>query len=206
MVYDQIFGALPCRQARAATIPSPCRLERLNTNVVHQPCDRTACDFKAFPSHLTPDPANAMYARLSLKDTGDHRLSCCIVPSSTIRTARSQTSGEYLFVVFVSMSGKGSCYKNSFGETFFKIIKAQLIWRRSWEAHRQVEMAIFEYSNGFYKPRCRHSALDWPPQAQGLPERSITYLCLAIAVDLRSTTCDLGHQFEKAYVGGAFYE
>ena len=31
------------------------------------------------------------------------RLSCCPVPSFTIRTARSRTSGEYLFVVFVMM-------------------------------------------------------------------------------------------------------
>lgn len=31
------------------------------------------------------------------------RLSCCPAPSNTIRTARSRTSGEYLFVVFVMM-------------------------------------------------------------------------------------------------------
>ncbi len=31
------------------------------------------------------------------------RLSCCPAPSKTIRTARSRTSGEYLFVVFVMM-------------------------------------------------------------------------------------------------------
>lgn len=46
-------------------------------------------------------------------------------------------------------------------ETFFKTIKAELIWRRSWETRRQAEMAIFDYINGFYKPRCRHSALGW---------------------------------------------
>ncbi len=32
----------------------------------------------------------------------------------------------------VSMSGKGNCYDNSAVETFFKTIKAKLIWRRSW--------------------------------------------------------------------------
>ena len=61
----------------------------------------------------------------------------------------------------VSMSGKGNCYDNAVVETFFKTIKAELIWRQSWETRRQAEMAIFEYINGFYNPRRRHSALGW---------------------------------------------
>lgn len=60
-----------------------------------------------------------------------------------------------------SMSGKGNCYDNAAVETFFKTIKAELIWRKSWETRRQAEMAIFEYINGFYNPRRRHSALGW---------------------------------------------
>jgi transposase InsO family protein len=44
-------------------------------------------------------------------------------------------------------------------ETFFKTIKAELIWRRTWETRRQAEAAIFQYINGFYNPRRRHSAL-----------------------------------------------
>jgi len=59
------------------------------------------------------------------------------------------------------MSGKGNCYDNAAVETFFKTIKAELIWRRSWETRRHAEMAIFEYINGFYNPRRRHSALGW---------------------------------------------
>ena len=61
----------------------------------------------------------------------------------------------------VSMSGKGNCYDNAAVETFFKTIKAELIWRDSWNTRRQAEMAIFEYINGFYNPRRRHSALGW---------------------------------------------
>ena len=61
----------------------------------------------------------------------------------------------------VSMSGKGNCYDNAAVETFFKTIKAELIWRHPWETRRQAEMAIFEYINGFYNPRRRHSALGW---------------------------------------------
>ena len=61
----------------------------------------------------------------------------------------------------VSMSGKGNCYDNAAVETFFKTIKAELIWRRSWPTRRHAELAIFEYVNGFYNPRRKHSALGW---------------------------------------------
>ncbi|CUH88699.1 putative transposase OrfB [Phaeobacter sp. CECT 5382] len=60
-----------------------------------------------------------------------------------------------------SMSGKGICYDNAAVETFFKTIKAELIWRGTWDTRRQTEIAIFEYINGFYNPRRRHSALGW---------------------------------------------
>jgi len=61
----------------------------------------------------------------------------------------------------VSMSGKGNCYDNAAMETFFKTIKAELIWRHSWPTRRAAEIAIFQYINGFYNPRRRHSALGW---------------------------------------------
>ena len=61
----------------------------------------------------------------------------------------------------VSMSGTGNCYDNAAVETFFKTIKAELIWRRPWPTRRHAELAIFEYINGFYNPRRKHSALGW---------------------------------------------
>ena len=61
----------------------------------------------------------------------------------------------------VSMSGTGNCYDNAAVETFFKTIKAELLWQRSWRMRRDAEIAIFEYINGFYNPRRRHSALGW---------------------------------------------
>jgi len=61
----------------------------------------------------------------------------------------------------VSMSGKGNCYDNAAMETFFKTIKAELLWRHSWQTRRAAEIAIFEYINGFYNPRRRHSPLGW---------------------------------------------
>ncbi len=58
-----------------------------------------------------------------------------------------------------SMSGKGNCYDNAAVETFFKTLKTELIWRSSWQTRRKVEMALFEYINGFDNPRRRHSTL-----------------------------------------------
>ena len=57
-----------------------------------------------------------------------------------------------------SMSGKGNCYDNAVVEAFFKTIKAELIWRHIWPTRRSAHRAIFDYINGFYNPRRRHSA------------------------------------------------
>jgi transposase InsO family protein len=57
------------------------------------------------------------------------------------------------------MSAKGICYDNAAVETFFKTIKAELVWRWNWETRRQAETSIFQYIDGFYNPRRRHSAL-----------------------------------------------
>jgi transposase InsO family protein len=58
-----------------------------------------------------------------------------------------------------SMSGKGNCYDNAAVETFFKSLKAEVLWRQAWPTRRQAETAIFQYINGFYNPRRRHSYL-----------------------------------------------
>lgn len=58
-----------------------------------------------------------------------------------------------------SMSGKGNCYDNSAVETFFKSLKAEMIWRQNWPTRRQAEAGIFQYINGFYNSRRRHSYL-----------------------------------------------
>ena len=59
----------------------------------------------------------------------------------------------------VSMSGKGDCSDNAVVEAFFKTLKAELIWRQTWHTRREVEGALFQYINGFYNLRRRHSAL-----------------------------------------------
>jgi putative transposase len=55
-----------------------------------------------------------------------------------------------------SISGKGNCYDNATVETFFKSLKAELIWQQSWTTRRQAKAAIFQNINGFYNTRRRH--------------------------------------------------
>jgi len=59
----------------------------------------------------------------------------------------------------ISMSGKGNCYDNAVVETFFKTIKAEMIWRNIWHTRKQAHIALFKYINGFYNPKRRHSTL-----------------------------------------------
>ncbi len=41
-----------------------------------------------------------------------------------------------------SMSGKGCCYDNAAAESFFKTLKAELIWRQTWQSrHRQKQLS-----------------------------------------------------------------
>lgn len=57
------------------------------------------------------------------------------------------------------MSGKGNCYDNAAVEMFFKSLKAERLWRQNWPTRRQVTATIFQYINGFYNSRRRHSYL-----------------------------------------------
>ena len=59
-----------------------------------------------------------------------------------------------------SMSGKENCFDNAAVETFFKNLKAEMLWRQTWPTRQQATAAIFQYVNGFYNPRRRHSYLD----------------------------------------------
>jgi len=57
------------------------------------------------------------------------------------------------------MGSKGNCYDNAAIETFLKTLKAELIWRHSWATRAEVSNALFQYINGFYNTRRKHSAI-----------------------------------------------
>jgi putative transposase len=58
-----------------------------------------------------------------------------------------------------SMGQVGSAYDNALAESFVATLKAELLYRSSWPTRQVVRTAIFEYIEGFYNTRRRHSAL-----------------------------------------------
>jgi putative transposase len=68
--------------------------------------------------------------------------------------------------ILISMSGKGNCYDNAMVETFFKTLKAELVWRTVFQTRAEAKGAIARYIDGFYNPVRRHSALDFISPAQ----------------------------------------
>jgi putative transposase len=61
----------------------------------------------------------------------------------------------------ISMGSRGDCYDNATSETFHASIKKERIYRRSWPTHAEARAAIFEYIEGWYNPRRRHSTLGY---------------------------------------------
>lgn len=41
------------------------------------------------------------------------------------------------YMMMPSMSGKGNCFDNAAVETFFKSLKAEMLWRQTWPTQRQ---------------------------------------------------------------------
>jgi putative transposase len=63
--------------------------------------------------------------------------------------------------IVISMSGKGNCFDNAMVETFFKTLKAELVWRTVFQSRTEATAAIGRYIDGFYNAVRRHSALDF---------------------------------------------
>ncbi len=58
-----------------------------------------------------------------------------------------------------SMGRVGSAYDNALAESFVATLKTELLYRSSWPTRQTVRTAIFEYVEGFYNTRRRHSSL-----------------------------------------------
>jgi putative transposase len=58
-----------------------------------------------------------------------------------------------------SMGQVGSAYDNALAESFIATLKTELLYRSNWPTRQVVRTAIFEYIEGFYNTRRRHSAL-----------------------------------------------
>jgi putative transposase len=58
-----------------------------------------------------------------------------------------------------SMGQVGTAYDNALAESFMATLKTELLYRYAWPTRQAARTAIFEYVEGFYNPRRRHSAL-----------------------------------------------
>lgn len=60
-----------------------------------------------------------------------------------------------------SMGSVGDAYDNALCESFFATLECELIDRESFESPAEARSAIFDFIEGFYNPRRRHSALEY---------------------------------------------
>lgn len=76
------------------------------------------------------------------------------------------TSGDYQRAladagILPSMGRVGTCWDNALAESFWAVLKNELIYTRSWPTRKAARTAIFDYIEGFYNPTRRHSALNY---------------------------------------------
>jgi len=60
-----------------------------------------------------------------------------------------------------SMSRKGDCWDNAVAESFFGIMKTELVYHERYEGHQDTLHSIFEYIEVFYNRQRRHSTLGY---------------------------------------------
>jgi transposase InsO family protein len=63
--------------------------------------------------------------------------------------------------VRLSVGRTGQCWDNALAESFFATIKGELLDHRSWQSHAAARAAIFDYIEGWYNTRRRHSTLGY---------------------------------------------
>ena len=59
------------------------------------------------------------------------------------------------------MGSVGDAYDNAMAESFFATLECELLDRRRFKTQAEARMAVFEFIEGFYNPRRRHSSLGY---------------------------------------------
>ncbi len=60
-----------------------------------------------------------------------------------------------------SMGSVGDCYDNALCESFFATLECELLDRHRFRSHAEARMAVFDFIEGWYNPRRRHSAIGY---------------------------------------------
>ena len=63
--------------------------------------------------------------------------------------------------VLTSTGSAGDCFDNAMAESFSATLECELIDRRSFHTQAEARMAIFEFIEGWYNTKRRHSALGY---------------------------------------------
>ena len=90
------------------------------------------------------------------------------MPGLIVHTDRGSQYGSFAYRQLLekegyicSMSRKGNCWDNSPMESFFKTLKAELVYHRGFKTRAQARIEIFEYIEVFYNRTRLHSTLDY---------------------------------------------
>ena len=65
-----------------------------------------------------------------------------------------------------SMGSIGDCYDNAMCESFFATLECELLDKRRFRNQAEAKMAVFDFIEGWYNPRRRHSSLDYASPAE----------------------------------------
>ena len=65
-----------------------------------------------------------------------------------------------------SMSRKGNCWDNAVAESFFKILKSELIYHRKFKNQAQAKIEIFEFIEVWYNRQRLHASLGYKTPIQ----------------------------------------
>lgn len=60
-----------------------------------------------------------------------------------------------------SMGTVGDCYDNAMAESFFATLECELLDRTAFRNPQEAELKVFEFIEGWYNPRRRHSAIGY---------------------------------------------
>jgi putative transposase len=63
--------------------------------------------------------------------------------------------------VLQSIGRRGDAFDNAVAESFFATLETELFDRRTFKTRDQARLEVFEFVEGFYNPRRRHSALGY---------------------------------------------
>jgi putative transposase len=63
--------------------------------------------------------------------------------------------------VIQSMSRKGNCWDNAVAESFFKILKSEMVYHCKYETINQAKLDVFEFIEVWYNRQRKHATLDY---------------------------------------------